>query len=214
MATSVGGALTGRGADVLIVDDPLKPDDALSEPRRRAANDWYFSTLLSRLNSKKDGAIIVVMQRLHQQDLVGEVTDRGPWHVLSLPAIATKDETYEYRNLFGPDAFTRKAGEALHPERDPVDVYLTIRATQGEYNFQSQYQQSPTTREGGLIKTGWLKYYDPSNMPGGCSWILQSWDTAYKTGGGNDFSVCTTWKLIGTDFTWLMCSASASPTPS
>jgi predicted phage terminase large subunit-like protein len=200
MATSVGGVLTGRGAEFLIVDDPLKPEDALSEPRRSAANDWYFSTLLSRLNNKKDGAIIIVMQRLHQQDLVGEVTDREPWEVLSLPAIAKEDEVYKYRSLFGPDVFTRKAGEALHPERDSVATYLRIRESIGEYNYQSQYQQSPTTREGGLVKREWLRFYDPGDMPKDYEWTLQSWDTAYKTGGNNDFSVCTTWKLIGADF--------------
>src|SRR3974390_2195805 len=92
MSTSVGGVLTGRGADVLILDDILKPDDALSETRRRAANDWFFNTLLSRLNSKEDGVIIIVMQRLHEEDLVGEVLDREHWEVLSLPAIAFEDE--------------------------------------------------------------------------------------------------------------------------
>ena len=200
MAASVGGSLTGRGADVIIVDDPLKPEEALSDSCREAANRWYSSTLLSRLNNKRDGAIIIVMQRLHQQDLVGEVTDRERWEVLSLPAIAMEDETYEYRSLFGAEAFTRKAGEALHPERDSVDTYLGIREAIGEYNYQSQYQQSPTTREGGLVKAKWLQYYDAGDMPRGFEWTLQSWDTAYKTGAANDFSVCTTWKLIGTDY--------------
>jgi hypothetical protein len=77
MATSVGGVLTGRGADVIIIDDPLKPDEALSEARRGAANDWYDNTLLSRLNSKENGIIVIVMQRLHQDDLVGHVLERG-----------------------------------------------------------------------------------------------------------------------------------------
>lgn len=65
MATSVGGVLTGRGSDLIVIDDPLKPDDALSETRRSAVNDWYDNTLLSRLNNKEDGIIIIVMQRLH-----------------------------------------------------------------------------------------------------------------------------------------------------
>ena len=76
MATSVNGVLTGRDADIIILDDILKPDDALSETRRKAANDWHFNTLLSRLNSKEHGVIIIVMQRLHQEDLVGEVMER------------------------------------------------------------------------------------------------------------------------------------------
>lgn len=73
LATSVGGPLTGRGADVIIIDDPLKPDEALSETRRTAVNDWFDNTLLSRLNSQNTGVIIIVMQRLHTDDLVGHV---------------------------------------------------------------------------------------------------------------------------------------------
>jgi len=75
MATSVGGVLTGRGSDFIIVDDPQKPDEALSEIRRKSVNDWYDNTLLSRLNSKETGVIIIVMQRLHEDDLVGHVLE-------------------------------------------------------------------------------------------------------------------------------------------
>jgi predicted phage terminase large subunit-like protein len=201
ISNSVGGAITGRGADILILDDILKPEDALSETRRRAANDWYFSTLLSRLNSKEHGAIIIVMQRLHLEDLVGEVTDSESWDVLSLPALAIDDEHHPYTNVFGTHSFSRRSGEALHPERDSVATYLAIRDTVGEYIFQSQYQQCPASREGGLIKKGWPKFYEPG--PGWTAkfwWIVQSWDTACKIGEANDFSVCTTWGLVGGDF--------------
>jgi hypothetical protein len=155
-ATSVGGPLTGLGADIIILDDILKPDEALSETCRRAANHWYFSTLLSRLNSKDNGVIILVMQRLHQEDLVGEVMEREQWEVLSLPAIAEQDENYLIESPFGNYPYVRKAGKALHPERDSVETYRKIRENVGEYIFQSQYQQNPTTREGGLIKREWL----------------------------------------------------------
>jgi predicted phage terminase large subunit-like protein len=200
MATSVGGVLTGRGADLIILDDILKPEDALSETRRRSGNDWYFNTLLSRLNSKENGVIILVMQRLHQEDLVGEVTDREPWEVLSLPAIAVEDECYEYVGLFGKSRFTRAKGEALHPERDTVETYLKIRESIGEYNFQSQYQQNPIPLEGGTIKREWLKFYAPEDRPGPFRMVIQSWDTANKAGEMNDFSVCTTWGIQGKRF--------------
>jgi len=193
MATSVGGVLTGRGAGVIILDDILKPEDALSETRRRAANDWYFNTLLSRLNSKEHGVIVIVMQRLHQEDLVGEVTEKEPWEVLSLPAIATDEECYPYRSLLGEHTFTRKTGDALHPERDSVETYRKIRESIGEYNFESQYQQSPIPREGGLIKRDWLRFYSPDEKPKNFRMIVQSWDTANKAGELNDYSVCTTW---------------------
>ena len=200
MSTSVNGVLTGRGADIIILDDILKPDDALSETRRRAANDWYFNTLLSRLNSKENGIIIIVMQRLRQEDLVGEVMEREHWEVPSLPAIAQHDEYYPIEGSLWNSAFTRKAGEALHPERDSVATYEAIRETVGEYNFQSQYQQSPVPLEGGLIKREWLQYYEPEEKPARFAYILQSWDTANKVGEMNDFSVCTTWGIYDKHF--------------
>ncbi len=83
LATSVGGVLTGRGADVILIDDPLKPADALSQSRRAAANDWFDSTLYSRLNDKGKGAIVIVMQRLHEDDLAGHVLAQGGWDLVS-----------------------------------------------------------------------------------------------------------------------------------
>jgi predicted phage terminase large subunit-like protein len=198
MATSVGGVLTGRGGDFLILDDILKPDDALSETRRKAANEWYLNTLLSRLNSKKDGVIILVMQRLHQEDLVGEVIEREQWKVVSLPAIAKEDECYPYIRMTVPLRFERKAGEALHPERDPLETLQKIRFAIGEYNFESQYQQSPMPLDGNMIKREWLRYYE--SLPQDPTYTLQSWDTANKSGELNDFSVCTTWWLVGREF--------------
>lgn len=203
MSTSVGGVLTGRGADVMILDDILKPDDALSETRRRAANDWFFNTLLSRLNSKKDGVIIIVMQRLHQEDLVGEVMERERWEVLSLPAITVEDEQIPFEEPLGDGVFIRKAGEALHPERDSVETYRRIRDTIGEYNFESQYQQNPMPLEGGLIKRDWLRYYDPEAPPT-FRITVQSWDTANKAGEMNDYSVCTTWGIDDRKFLYLL----------
>jgi len=200
MSTSIGGVLTGRGGDILILDDILKPDDALSATRRKAANEWYFNTLLSRLNSKQDGVIILVMQRLHQEDPVGEVLERERWKVLALPAIAQEDQSYPYTRLFNRCVFERKGGEALHPERDSFEILQKIRQTIGEYNFQSQYQQSPMPLEGNLIKTEWLRFFEPEQLPADISYTLQSWDTASKSDELNDFSVCTTWKVSDQNF--------------
>lgn len=77
LATSVGGVLTGRGADFIIIDDPLKPDEALSDTQRASVNQWYDNTLYSRLNNKGTGCIIIIMQRLHEDDLVGHVLEQG-----------------------------------------------------------------------------------------------------------------------------------------
>jgi predicted phage terminase large subunit-like protein len=193
MSTSVGGVLTGRGADFIILDDPLKPDDAMSDSRRSAVNDWYDNTLLSRLNDKEKGVIIIVMQRLHQDDLVGHVLEQGGWEVLSFPAIAEEDENFPIENIFGRQRFARRQGVALHPERESLETLAAIRGTIGEYNFSSQYQQRPIPVGGAIVKLDWLRYYEPGNEPLRFGHILQSWDTANKAGELNDYSVCTTW---------------------
>lgn len=191
-ATSIGGVLTGRGADIIIIDDPLKPTDALSDPERNRANEWYDNTLLSRLNSKKDGAIVIISQRLHQDDLVGHVLASDDWEVLSFPAIATADENVPIVTPYGIRHFNRKLGEPLHLEREPLEVLQSLKETMGEYNFEAQYQQAPTPLGGAMIKTAWLQYYEPGTEPPFSS-IVQSWDTANKPGELNDYSVCTTW---------------------
>jgi hypothetical protein len=94
MPTSVGGVLTGRGADFIIIDDPLKPDEALSESERTGVNEWFDHTLYSRPNNKQSGCIIIIMQRLHQDDMVGHVLQQGDWKVLRFPAIAIEDEVH------------------------------------------------------------------------------------------------------------------------
>jgi len=93
LATSVGGTLTGRGGDIIIIDDPLKPDDAMLETKRTGGNLWFNNTLLSRLDDKRTGAIVIVMQRVHMDDLTGFVTSQSDeWEILNLSAIAEADE--------------------------------------------------------------------------------------------------------------------------
>jgi hypothetical protein len=113
LATSTGGVLTGRGADIILIDDPLKPEEALSDAQRQAANEWFSHTLYSRQNDKQHGAIVIVMQRLHEDDLVGHVLAQEPWEVVCFPAIAEEDEAHEIETILGPRTFTRRRGEAL-----------------------------------------------------------------------------------------------------
>ena len=195
-STSVGGPLTGRGADLILLDDPLKPDEARSETRRTAVNEWYDNTLLSRLNNKATGCIIIIMQRLHQDDLVGHVLEQEGWEELSFPAIAEQDEVHIIDNIFGQRRYERKKGEALHSEREPLAVYRNIRHQIGEYNFLSQYQQNPSPPRGAMVKTDWLRFYDPGEQPAIFSQIVQSWDTANKSTDLSDYSVCTTWGVL------------------
>lgn len=150
-ATSVGGVLTGRGGDIIIIDDPLKPDGAMSDAERQSANDWFDHTVMSRLNDKRTGAIVIIMQRLHLDDLVGHVLEQGDWEVLSLPAIAEAEQRFVIKSILGERKVVRNAGDLLHPQREPLDVLEKVRATLGEYNFAGQYQQSPAPRGGGIV---------------------------------------------------------------
>jgi predicted phage terminase large subunit-like protein len=193
MSTSVGGVLTGRGGNFLIIDDPLKPDEALSESRRKSVNDWYDNTLTSRLNNKNTGCIILVMQRLHQDDLAGHVMAQGGWEVVSFPAIAEQDEEHLIDSPLGSKIYRREKGDVLDETRETLETLQSIRESTGTYNFLSQYQQNPMPAEGNMVKTEWLSYYELEELPKEFCRIIQSWDTANKPGELNDFSVCTTW---------------------
>ncbi len=195
LATSVGGVLTGRGADLLIIDDPLKPDEAVSEAQRKKANDWYDNTLYSRLNDKQHGRIILIMQRLHEDDLVGHVLKQEDWEVVSFPAIAEKDEEHAIDTAFGEFRIRRRAGDLLHPERESRETLERIRRTIGEYNFAGQYQQAPAPLGGGIIKEAAFKRYGPEDLPDSWDQVVQSWDTANKPSELSDYSVGTTWGI-------------------
>ena len=187
LANSVDGALTGRGGDIIIIDDPIAALAALSQKSREHVRDWYFNTLLSRLDDKQNGAIVLVMQRLHEDDLAG-VLLRGSdeWTVLSLPAIAEQDE----RIPIGNRRFHyRHAGDVLHAERESRDVLESLRKLSAE-TFAPQYQQQPVDPGGAMIKRVWVRRYDQLPTSG---LIIQSWDVASKQGEENDYSVCTTW---------------------
>src|SRR5882762_7644143 len=197
LATSNGGVLTGRGADIILIDDPLKPEEALSDAQRQAANEWFDHTLYSRLNDKRHGAIVVIMQRLHEDDLVGHVLGQEEWEVVRFPAIAEADEVHKIETIWGPRSFTRRRGDALHSEREPFDTLDRIRRTLGEYNFAGQYQQTSALLGGGMVKAEWFKRYVLNNRPESFERIIQSWDTANKATELSDFSVCTTWGVHG-----------------
>jgi predicted phage terminase large subunit-like protein len=190
LATSVGGTLTGRGGDIIIIDDPLKPDDAMSESRRTAVNQWFNNVLLSRLDDKQKGAIVVVMQRVHLDDLTGFLTEQSQeWEILSLPAIALVDEDIP---LWNGKTHHRKTGDLLSP-RDSIEVLENLKLQLGSAAFSAQYLQSPEPPGGAMVKRHWIRRY--TELPPEKDWlmVIQSWDTASKGGPENDYSVCTTW---------------------
>ncbi len=200
LATSVGGVLTGRGADFIIIDDPLKPDEALSESQRRTVNDWFDHTLYSRLNDKAKGCIIIIMQRLHEDDLVGHVLEQEGWRVVRLPAIAEQEERHTITSPLGIEHVSRHVGDILHPERESAETLAQIRRTHGEYHFSGQYQQAPAPLGGGMVKQEWFKTYGQDELPESFDRIIQSWDTANKPTELSDYSVCTTWGLKSSRF--------------
>ena len=196
LATSTGGTLTGRGGDLIIIDDPLKPLDALSDSRRAAANDWFLNTLVSRLDDKRTGAIVIVMQRVHMEDLTGFVLSQShDWTVLTLPAIADSVETID---LSMGRAHLRQPDDVLSPEREPLSVLQSLRLQLGSDLFSAQYQQAPVPPGGAMIKRKWIRRYTEPPAATAGKIIAQSWDTAAKGGPDNDWSVCTTW-LCTTD---------------
>jgi predicted phage terminase large subunit-like protein len=196
-STSVSGPLTGLGGDLFIIDDPQKPADAQSESRRNTLNHWVSNTLMSRLDNKETGAIIVVMQRVHMNDLSGFLsTSSDGWEILSLPAIAEVDECIP---IGVGELHQRSAGEALHPAHESLATLRKQQQMLGPDVFAAQYQQSPVPPGGAMIKRAWLRYYEAApNLRHG--WVLQSWDTAAKDGAQNDWSVCTTWLLVDKHF--------------
>ena len=189
LATSIGGTLTGRGGDIIIIDDAHKPDESLSDVKRQTVIDWFSNTLMSRLNDKKEGVIIVIQQRVHEEDLAGYLLEQGGWTHLNLPAIAEDNQIIPIgENL----AHYRKKGEPLHEAREPLEVLAKLKANMGSYAFAAQYQQTPAPIGGGIIKTAWFRYYDHAPRYQQNDRIYQSWDTASKDGELNDYSVCTT----------------------
>jgi predicted phage terminase large subunit-like protein len=187
LGISVDGALTGRGGDFILIDEPIAALAARSQKSREHVVDFYSNTLLSRLDDKQNGAIVLLMQRLHEDDLAG-VLLRGSdeWTVLSLPAIAEQDEQIPIGN---GQIHPRHADDVLHPERESREVLELLRAQLGAEIFAAQYQQQPVAPGGAMIKRAWIRRYDQLPKSG---LIIQSWDVANKQGEENDYSVCIT----------------------
>jgi predicted phage terminase large subunit-like protein len=197
IATSVGGAVTGRGGNIIIIDDFLKPEDALSDARRGNSNAWYDSTLRSRLNRPGKDSFVILNQRLHTDDIIAHVQQEEGWEVLSLPAIAEEPERHSFMTPFGRRVIHRKIGEMLHPARLSRTELESQRRTMSKHEFAAQYQQDPQPPFGLIVQRKWLKFYCDRDKPGHFDTILQSWDTATKLTELSDYSVCTTWGLKG-----------------
>lgn len=188
--STVFGPITGFGGDFIIIDDPLKPEDAKSDAMRTRVNEWFESTAISRLDRKEAGCIIVVMQRLHVDDLTGRLLEKGGWTHLNLPAIATEHQVLD---LGDGDTWEREIGSPLNAAFESLETLQALRDTMGEDFFHAQYQQSPVIPGGNIVKLEWLQRYRAPFVAKNYDEVVFSWDTAFGTGDSNDWSVGTVW---------------------
>jgi predicted phage terminase large subunit-like protein len=201
IATGVGGEATGEGGDVIIIDDPHKLEEALSDTARARVIDWHDGTLASRLNDPKIGVEVVVMQRLHERDLAGHLLERGGWEHLCLPA------RYERTHPFcWPDDPRVHDGELLWAAHIPEAELASIEQTMGSFRAAGQLQQRPAPNEGELLKRGWWQFYDPSYLNDDklamlpkFTHIVSSWDTAFENKTTSDYVVGQIWGISGPD---------------
>ena len=161
----VGGAITGRGADLLIIDDPHSEQDALSSTAFDNAYEWYTSGPRQRL--QPGGAIVIVMTRWSVKDLTGKLVNAqkgvkaDQWDIIEFPAIFPE------------------TGNPMWPEYWKEDELLSVKASLSEQKWQAQWQQQPTSEEGSIIKRDWWKLYEHDDPPP-LQHIIQSYDTAYS----------------------------------
>ena len=182
-AIGVGGAVTGKGADLLIIDDPHSEQEGASSDINvfNRTYEWYTSGPRQRL--QPNGAIVVVMTRWHNKDLTGQVVDasikRGgadQWEVIELPAIMP-------------------SGNPLWAEFWKLEELQALKAELPNSKWMAQYQQDPTSEEGALVKRDWWQVWEGREPPN-CEFVIQSWDTAFLKNQRADFSACTTWGVF------------------
>jgi len=199
-AVSVGGSITGFGADIIVVDDCMKADEARSPVVRQELRNWFDNTLLSRLNDKATGRIVSIQQRLHEDDLPAYMFEKGYKH-LNLPAIAEKAETIPVGE---GRVHHRAVGDLLSPKREDRGTLDQLRRDLGPVVFSAQYQQEPVTAEGNMIRMEWFGTYEESPPRHEFLKVLQSWDTGMTDAPTSDYSVCTTWGFKRGENKWYL----------
>jgi predicted phage terminase large subunit-like protein len=191
-ATSTGATVTGKGADYVIIDDLINPQEGASSTKRKGSITWSNESLFSRLDDQKTGVIINIAQRLHELDFSAQCIDHG-WETLEIPIYFERPKAYSFGNF----SKIVKEGDYLHEDRIGKEEVDLLRTSLGTTAFSAQYLQNPAPADGGVIKKEWFRYY--TELPEIHS-ITQSWDTAFKEGQTNDYSVCTTWGIRDTQF--------------
>lgn len=198
-STSVGGAVTGKGADIIIVDDPLKAKDAVhSEAARNDAFNYIIGSLMSRFDRPDEGRMVVLSQRLHTDDLIARLRDEGGWELLSIPAEALVPMSLD---MGLADPWKLKPGEVLFPERFSHTALAQLKADLGEANYAAQILQDPQALGGAIFKVKDLHLGESATFKlDMMEAIYQSWDTAISQEATAAYSVCTTWGVYGKYF--------------
>jgi len=190
IGVSMGQNILGEGCNYLIIDDPHKPKNGNLEKALLNAQIWFEQQAYSRLNDKKNDVIVLIMQRIHENDLSQYLLNKGGWEHCKIPGIEPARKIYS----FGDFSYERQAGEVLHEARESLEDLEKSKVSMGSYAFEAQYQQNPAPVGGGVFKLKWFGRF--SEEPAEPEFTIQSWDTAVKTGDKHDYSVCTTWKVF------------------
>lgn len=192
-AVGIRGTVTGKGADILVLDDPHKADEQYSKTERESTNRIIRTSFLTRLDNPAEGAIVLIMQRFHVSDIAGEFERDGGWEILELPAIATVEK--EYFLPLSKRAWRREVGAILDPQRFPESVLVEKRKTMGAAAFESQYQQRPAPETGLIFDPSWWRFYAPGSVQ--FEQVLISVDATFKGGSNSDFVAIHAWGIAG-----------------
>jgi len=194
-ASSIHGAVTGKGGSYIIVDDPHNPRGADSDLKRDAVITSFDRAISTRLDDKDNGVIIVVMQRLHENDLSGHLIEQGGWEHLKLPGLFDKPKTY----IFPVSHKTKQTdfNEPLHKERENLTQLMDQKKALGTYGWSGQYMQEPSPAGGGVFKRSWFKFW--TKLPEKLDEMLISFDMAFKETSDSDFVVGQVWAKHGAD---------------
>lgn len=197
LATSVDGGLTGEGGDIIVIDDPHNVRESESDAVREGVLEWWDQAMSTRLNDARKGAYIVVMQRVHEADLVGHImSNEDGWDHLVLPAEYERKPLFEVRSSIGFKDPRTEEGELLWPARFPRAELEQLKQKLGSYGTASQLQQRPAPAGGGLIRRDHFKLWPADKGLPQCSFIVQSYDTAFTDKTSGDPTACTTWGVF------------------
>lgn len=194
---AAAGSITGARGDRVVIDDPLSVDGANSDAVRDSTNQWFLEAVPTRLNNPKSSAIVVVMQRLHEDDVSGIILDKelGYDHIM-LPM--RYDPTRAAPTMLDYRDPRTEDGELLFPERFPAEVVDRDEKAMGPYATAGQFQQTPEPRGGGIIKRDWWQLWDADAYPM-MDYVIASVDTAYTEKSENDLSALTVWGIYSVD---------------